>query len=274
MTDETRSGKGRGTDAKRHSKKGKNHVTDAADEGGMAAAVESSPSDTIPATKTKRRRKPATKPASKVRNIAEARRKVKNSGAAKVGRPASVVPLMRSEEAVKLKGGRLLMMLFGRANKDGISYRTLAERIDVSTTYLYALRGGARIPAAMSEAALERIARYLQMPPLRAFLLAERHTHEHFYTSPEDAKSDLARAVRYLLEDESGPSKDAKNPTWKNLIPAALGEAEESVQYAVVRMYEELTGKRLLTEGMDLAAELAAANEFADKRAELREKGL
>lgn len=113
----------------------------------------------------------------------------------------------------------------------------LAGRLDVTYGYLSQLRSGKRDVKSISEKFARRCARYLKVSPLKVMLLAGKLTPEDLVEPDGDYEGKLRGAVDFIMRDSR----------FGHLITPALRDADAETRHALVQMYEQATGARLLS---------------------------
>lgn len=128
-----------------------------------------------------------------------------------------------------------------------------AEEMGVSASTLSQLRSGRRLASALDEEILERMATWMNIPMLAAMILADRLELKHFYVSRENSlQHDIDRALRYISED----------PSWGGLMPRGIDKMAMDYQLFVIWSYEQATGLRLLSGGVNYTQLLSDMDEF------------
>lgn len=140
------------------------------------------------------------------------------------------------EAEAKKPGGRLMGALLSCAAHRGQLQQDLAASLKVTYGYLSQLRTGKRDVKAISEKFARNCAEYLKVSPLKVMLLAGKLTPEDLVEPEGDYDGKLRSAVDFIVRDSR----------FGHLLSPTLRDADAETRHALVQMYEQATGARLL----------------------------
>lgn len=143
--------------------------------------------------------------------------------------------LLLSEEAANKPGGALLIKLFARANRLGMTRTALADTLGFTYSHLYNLTIGKGDIRGLGENYIQAAARFLDETPLNIKLAAGIVTYADLYQDPEAYRRSIAPAIDFIMND----------PEVSGFVsPKVLG-LDHDVKELIVYLYERATGKRL-----------------------------
>jgi hypothetical protein len=141
-----------------------------------------------------------------------------------------------SPEELARPGGTLLSMLIHRANELGHQLGDMARELNVTYGYISQLRSGLRKTEHISDHFANSCALYLGAPRMTVLLASGRVKPEDVFSDPVEMVSMLPRAIKFIQSD----------PTYGPLMPPELINADQRLQYFIVSLFEDATGKTLL----------------------------
>lgn len=141
-----------------------------------------------------------------------------------------------SREELARPGGTLLAMLIQRANELGHQLGDMARELHVTYGYISQLRSGLRKTEHISDQFANACAIYLGAPRMTVLLASSRVKPEDVFSDPVEMVSILPRAIKFIQSD----------PKYGPLMPPEMINADQKLQYFIVSMYEDATGKVLL----------------------------
>jgi len=139
-------------------------------------------------------------------------------------------------EELARPGGILLSMLLKRANELGHQLGQMADELGVTYGYISQLRTGLRKTSHISDAFATACALYLGAPRMTVLLASGRVKPEDTFADPAAMISALPHAIELM----------AKDPKYGPLMPPELLGADARMQYLVVTLFEEATGRSIL----------------------------
>jgi len=144
------------------------------------------------------------------------------------------------EDQLKRPGGKLLAMLFGRAQELGHGRLEMAQYLGVTYGYIAQLTSGHRAPQNISSHVLDNCARYLGVSKLMVLIAAGIVKREDALDRPEELETALPAAMQFIARDANFGALMPQEFLDKNVPVPQL--------YFIVRLYEAATGRRLLSE--------------------------
>ena len=141
-----------------------------------------------------------------------------------------------SQDEIARPGGILLAMLVQRANELGHQLGAMAEALNVTYGYISQLRSGVRKTEHISDHFASACALYLNAPRMTVLLASGRVKSEDVFEDPEEMISVLPRAIQFIKSDS----------TYGPLMPHDVLNADEKMQYFIVTLFENATGRTLL----------------------------
>lgn len=216
--------------------------------------------------------KPAKKRASK-KTVSDARKNAAvtaGSGRKKSGddgkkerlRVPDSIPPLSPEERAKVPGARLLEMLFDEANRNNMGMEQLADAIGTSRPNLYSLRQKRRSVPNMNREYKEACARFLGIPYVSVLIAAEVIKPEDFLVPLDDDDRAIDAALDFIRRD----------PVHGDKVPVEIADADKALKLFVIECYEKAEGKRLLTNRVQISAELSDQVAFHAERERTREQ--
>jgi hypothetical protein len=163
-----------------------------------------------------------------------------------------------SPEELARPGGTLLSMLIHRANELGHQLGDMAHDLNVTYGYISQLRSGLRKTEHISDHFANACALYLGAPRMTVLLASGRVKPEDVFSDPVEMVSLLPRAIKFIQGD----------PKYGPLMPPDLLNADQKLQYFVVTMFEDATGKTLLpgrANSSELAKQIQQFHEIRSK---------
>lgn len=134
------------------------------------------------------------------------------------------------------KGHRLMYWLMREASRRDMNLTDLAEALEISRPYLYALRQGQRPTDGLDRSVLSRMATFLNKPIAALYLAAEIITASDFYSGSERALlRECDRAIDFILDD----------PDWGAGCPDTTNFTLDEKLF-VVEAYQQATQRVLL----------------------------
>lgn len=146
-------------------------------------------------------------------------------------------------------GGLLLAALIRTADERRQQLNDMARDLGVTYGYINQLRNGIRKVDQISDGFALSCAQYLCVPRMTVLMLAGRVKPEDLFEHTEMMVAEVDRAMSFLTTD----------PVWGPLLTPELRSAGVESRFALVRMYEEATGKVLMEKRLKpetLAAEV------------------
>lgn len=141
-----------------------------------------------------------------------------------------------SPEELARPGGTLLSMLIHRANELGHQLGDMARELNVTYGYISQLRSGLRKTEHISDHFANACALYLGAPRMTVLLASGRVKPEDVFSDPVEMVSMLPRAIKFIQSD----------PKYGPLMPPDLMHADQRLQYFIVTLFEDASGKTLL----------------------------
>lgn len=138
-------------------------------------------------------------------------------------------------EAVK-PGGKLMGALLACASQRGHTLEQLGNELGVTYGYLSQLRSGVRPVGGIRIKVARQCARYLGIAPIKVLMMSGKLDEQDFMDPADDRRSQLIAALDAIYGDAR----------WGQFITESLKDADEKIQRAVVRMFEEATDTQLL----------------------------
>lgn len=158
-------------------------------------------------------------------------------------------------------GGLLIAALIRCANERRQQLNDMSRELGVTYGYINQLRTGLRQTNQISDDFALGCARYLGVPRLTVLMLAGRITPEDAFESDELVASEIPRAMAYLCDD----------PEWGPMVPPEVRQGSSRTHFLVIRMYEEITGKKLLPERLNIKTLAEEIRKLHALQAERRE---
>ena len=140
-----------------------------------------------------------------------------------------------TKEEAELPGAALLKLIYEEGFKRGLKISEIAIQIGITPGHLYQLRYGIRPIPNISDALLQRMAAFLQVPRFALLLAAEKMTLADFYEP-----TTLEHSIEVALVDM------ALDPQWAGIIPVSIADADPKLKLLTIRLYEKATGKKLM----------------------------
>lgn len=141
-----------------------------------------------------------------------------------------------NDKESQVEGSMLLYLLFDEANKQGLSYKDLAIQLGVTYGYLAQMKSGDKPITGVSPDFVARCSEFLGIPEAAVMVAARKLKIEQLYAKPENWKTELDAAMRYIASDpQFGPY----------MSPNTLN-ADTDTKKLLVKMYQEITGKVLI----------------------------
>jgi hypothetical protein len=163
-----------------------------------------------------------------------------------------------SPEELARPGGTLLSMLIHRANELGHQLGDMAYDLNVTYGYISQLRSGLRKTEHISDQFANACALYLGAPRMTVLLASGRVRPEDVFSDPTEMVSVLPRAIKFIQSD----------PKYGPLMPPDIINADQNLQYFIVTMFEDATGKTLLpgrANQVEIAKQIQKFNEIRNK---------
>jgi transcriptional regulator with XRE-family HTH domain len=146
------------------------------------------------------------------------------------------------EAELSKPGGLLLAALIRAANERRLQLNDMAKELGVTYGYINQLRNGIRQVNQVSDDFALACALFLGVPRLSVLMLAGRITPEDAFEHRELMAAEISRAMAYICDDQK----------WGELITPELRKVDTYSQYAIVRLYQEATGKVLMNTHISL----------------------
>lgn len=174
-------------------------------------------------------------------------------------KPSEHITPLKDDEREEIEGSRLLSWLIEEANKRRLGMSGLADELDMSRPFLYALRQGRRSVPGLSRERKRRIAEFLGVPMMAVLIAADVVRPSDFeQIAGSDSKNTMQReldsALAYMRNDSN----------WNQWLPARIDELSDDVKRFLVYAYERATGKVLLPTKLDVNAELQTQRNYQD----------
>ena len=147
---------------------------------------------------------------------------------------------------VQIRGAALARALDARAQSLGLSQRAAAHRVGFSEPYYALLMGGNRWFGAVEDAALKRIAEFLDVPMISVLLMSERVSPEDFFRKTT-LESQIDFVYSTMSTDKRWTAAMPKSADWKN--------TPLSVRLLAALLYQECSGKDLMEKARLLRVE-------------------
>ena len=128
------------------------------------------------------------------------------------------------------------------ANERGQTLREMADELGVTYGYISQLANGNRSVNQISDRFAEACALYLMRPRLTVLIMAGRITPKDAYESEELLVGEIPRAMEYICKD----------PEWGPFITPQIRALDTMSHFAIVRLYEDATKRKLLPQPLDL----------------------
>lgn len=141
------------------------------------------------------------------------------------------------EEDLKRPGAALLVWLTRTAVARGHKMSQMANALGVTYGYLIQLKKGIRDTPRISNEVVEAAARYLLCPPILVKMAAGQVTAQDFYTPRDRMEEEVDAAIAHIAGD----------PNYLFLLPAGVESLPQEVKASLVMLYQDATGKDLLT---------------------------
>jgi transcriptional regulator with XRE-family HTH domain len=156
-----------------------------------------------------------------------------------------------TEEERKRPGAVLLGWLFRAANDQNLNLQELAKALDVSYGYISQLRGGVREVRGVSGQFLGNCAAFLRVPRISVMIAAGVVSVEDFFDNPEQFDAEIDTALHYIAQDA----------TFGAMMPVDLMDASKQTKMFVIQLYQQATGRKLLSSEVDLATILTTVEQ-------------
>ena len=140
-----------------------------------------------------------------------------------------------TKEEAERPGAALLKLIYEEGFKRGLKISEIAIQIGITPGHLYQLRYGIRPIPNISDALLQRMAAFLQVPRFALLLAAEKMTLADFY-EPTTLVHQIEVALKAMEMDTQ----------WAGIIPASITEADSKLKLLIIRLYEKASGKVLI----------------------------
>lgn len=137
---------------------------------------------------------------------------------------------------IGLRGSTLLAWLIAEANSQGLQLNELAQRLEVSYSYIHQLRTGIKPIPGISEHVVDACAAFLDVPRLAVLVAADIVRMEDIYAAADFVPRALRPALQFIQRD----------PAWGPFLHPVTFEADQRVQHLLVLLYQEATGRNLM----------------------------
>ncbi|WP_157648589.1 helix-turn-helix domain-containing protein [Thiobacillus denitrificans] len=146
-----------------------------------------------------------------------------------------------SEEDLKRPGAAFLVWLTRTASSRSQKMHQMASALGVTYGYLIQLKKGIRETPRISADVVQAAARYLGCPPIFVKMAAGQVTAQDFYVPKDKMENDVNTAIAYMAGD----------PNYLYMLPPDLDKLPQDVKAALVLLYQDATGKNLLSSKHD-----------------------
>ena len=150
------------------------------------------------------------------------------------------------DATLQVRGAALARALDARAQSLGLSQKAAAHRVGFSEPYYALLMGGNRWFGAVEDAALKRIAEFLDVPMISVLLMSERVSPEDFFRRTT-LESQIDFVFSTMSTDKRWTSAMPRIADWKN--------TPLSVRLLAALLYQECSGKDLMEKAKLLRVE-------------------
>jgi transcriptional regulator with XRE-family HTH domain len=150
------------------------------------------------------------------------------------------------DATLQVRGAALARALDARAQSLGLSQKAAAHRVGFSEPYYALLMGGNRWFGAVEDAALKRIAEFLDVPMISVLLMSERVSPDDFFRRTT-LESQIDFVFSTMSTDKRWTSAMPRNADWKN--------TPLSVRLLAALLYQECSGKDLMEKAKLLRVE-------------------
>lgn len=133
-------------------------------------------------------------------------------------------------------GAALIALLLEKAHTRRIGMQELAKDLGITYGYFTWIRRRKEAVLKIGDEVIERIAEFLELPKVAVMLLAGQLKLADFDQKPENLKTNLENALRFIQGDPKiGP-----------YVPATIFAADSALQLLVVSLYEMATDRVLI----------------------------
>ena len=150
------------------------------------------------------------------------------------------------DATLQVRGAALARALDARAQSLGLSQKAAAHRVGFSEPYYALLMGGNRWFGAVEDAALKKIAEFLDVPMISVLLMSERVSPEDFFRRTT-LESQIDFVFSTMSTDKRWTSAMPRIADWKN--------TPLSVRLLAALLYQECSGKDLMEKAKLLRVE-------------------
>ena len=150
------------------------------------------------------------------------------------------------DATLQVRGAALARALDARAQSLGLSQKAAAHRVGFSEPYYALLMGGNRWFGAVEDAALKRIAEFLDVPMISVLLMSERVSPDDFFRRTT-LESQIDFVFSTMSTDKRWTSAMPRIADWKN--------TPLSVRLLAALLYQECSGKDLMEKAKLLRVE-------------------
>lgn len=135
-------------------------------------------------------------------------------------------------------GYKLVSLIMHTMMERRTTMQELADAVGMSQSSLSFLKTGRRLASGLEKSSIEGLARWLGLPVLSVMMLAEQVSPSDFYTEKSILSGEIARAVKYILDD----------PEWGSFAPREIIDSSNiDLQLYIIWCYEQATKKTLVS---------------------------
>lgn len=122
--------------------------------------------------------------------------------------------------------------------------KEVCDLIGITPSHLTLLRNGGADPRKLSNDKMESFAKFLDLPSIAIRFLSDQISIENFYShgNVTGFKTEVQDAIDIISNDN----------TWGALLPSDIYTVSSSMKLYIIRMYEEVIGTKLISEGVNL----------------------
>tara|TARA_R110002073_G_scaffold294903_2_gene460709 strand:+ start:295 stop:792 length:498 start_codon:yes stop_codon:yes gene_type:complete len=148
-----------------------------------------------------------------------------------------------NNHGAKINEPKLIDWLNQRALEKGISKGELSKFLGVSSSYLNQLHSGEKQIKNVGDEFINKSCEFLQASKLSVLIATEKINQADFYgLSKKDYEEEIEAALHYILKDKNIGA----------IVPSKILNANFEIKECIVKMFEQLTGKILISNKIKL----------------------
>ncbi len=149
-----------------------------------------------------------------------------------------------NNHGAKINEPKLIHWLNQRAIEKEMSKGELSKFLGVSSSYLNQLQSSEKQIKNIGDDFINKCVEFLQASRLSVLISAEKITQQDFYgLSEKDYEEEIEAAIQYILKDKNIGA----------IVPSKILNSDFEVKECIVKMFEQLTGKILISNKIKLS---------------------